>query len=86
MPENAVTLVAPEGGAGFSYLVGKGMLGILGFFLAFNIRDAAYQIYELLTSRGPFAPGPGFSPIVISIVGAFIGAVSTWSCVQGLTS
>ncbi len=63
-----------------------GILGILGFCLALNIRDSVYRIYEFFVNRGPFAPGPGFSPLIIRIVGALIGAVSTWSFVQGLTS
>lgn len=67
-------------------LVWKGILKILGFCLALNIGDASCRIYEFLTGRGPFAPGPGFSPLIIRIVGALIGAVSTWSFVSGLTS
>ncbi|GAA3826443.1 hypothetical protein GCM10023083_69420 [Streptomyces phyllanthi] len=86
MPGSAIITAAPEGAVGFLYLAWKGILGILGFCLALNVHESAYRIYELATSRGPFAPGPGFSPLVIRIVGALIGAVSTWSCVQGLAS
>lgn len=86
MPGSAIITAAPEGAVGFLYLAWKGILGILGFCLVLNIRDSAYRIYEFATNRGPFAPGPGFSPLVIRIVGALIGAVSTWSFVQGLTS
>ncbi|QYX82259.1 hypothetical protein [Streptomyces akebiae] len=86
MPGSMIFAAGPEGAMGFLYLAWKGILGILGFCIALNIRDAAYRIYEFFTSRGPFAPGPGFSPLVIRIVGALIGAVSTWSFVSGLTS
>lgn len=67
-------------------LAWKGILGILGFCVALNIGDTSYRTYEFLTGRGPFAPGPGFSPLIIRIVGALIGAVSTWSILSGLTS
>ncbi|WP_327593371.1 hypothetical protein [Streptomyces chartreusis] len=70
----------------FLYLAWKGILGILGFCLALDIRDSSYRIYESLANRGPFAPGLGFSPLVIRIVGALMGAVSAWSCVNGLAS
>jgi hypothetical protein len=86
MPGSVIIAAGPDGALGFLYLAWKGILGVLGFCLALNVRDAAYRVYEFFTSRGPFAPGPGFSPLVIRIVGALIGAVSTWSFVSGVTS
>lgn len=83
---SAIIAAAPEGGVDFFYLAWKGLLGVLGFSLAFNMRDSAYRVYEVFTSRGPFAPGPGFSPVVIRIVGALIGFVSTWAYVRSLVA
>lgn len=57
---------------------------MIGLSLAFNFRDSAYWLYEFIVNRGPSAPGPGFSPVVIRSVGAVIGVISTWACVQGL--
>lgn len=73
-----------EGAMDFLYLAWKGTLGILGLCLALNIRDVSCRTHEFLTSRGPFAPGPGFSPPVIRIVGALVSVVSIWSFVDGL--
>lgn len=86
MPGSVVIVAASERGVGFLYLAWEGVLGFLGFSLAFNMCDSAYRVYEAFTSRGPFSPGPGFSPAVIRIVGALIGFVSTWACVSGLVT
>lgn len=86
---SGTTTAATEGTAGFLYLAWKGMLGILGilgFCLALNVGDSAYRIFESAANRGPFAPGSGFGPLPIKVVGALIGAVSTCSFVHGLTS
>ena len=86
MPGSVITTAAPGGIIDFLHLTWKGTFGIAGFLLALNIGDSAHRIYEFATHRGPFAPGPGFSPLVIRIVGSLIGGVSTWSFVQSLTS
>lgn len=60
------------------------VVGVAGVLLALNFRDSAYRFYELILNRGPFGPGPGFSPVVLRLVGAVLGVVMISSGMAGL--
>jgi hypothetical protein len=55
---------------------------IIGLAILFNVCDCAYRIYGFFMEYGPFAPGRGFSPLIIRIVG-FILAVSSLVAIVG---
>lgn len=76
MLNSAVTTALSEGGGSYHYVARDVIGAAVGFSLTFNFRDCAYRIYEFFMNRAPFAPGPGFSPIVIRLVGAVIGAAA----------
>ncbi|MFE7382065.1 hypothetical protein ACFU9F_17030 [Streptomyces zhihengii] len=62
----------------------QGVMAVALLLLALNVRDSAWKLYELIAHRGPFAPGPGFSPTVIRIVGAALGLMMAAMCVTDL--
>ncbi|WP_143663043.1 MULTISPECIES: hypothetical protein [unclassified Streptomyces] len=64
----------------------QGLMGLCGFLLLLNFRDAAYRVYEFFLNHGPFAPGPGFGPLVIRAVGGILGLSLTWTGVSTLLS
>jgi hypothetical protein len=63
----------------------QGILGVAGLMLAFNLCDSAYRFYETIANRGPFGPGPGFSPGVIRFVGAVLGIVMIALSIAGIS-
>ncbi|WP_093615864.1 hypothetical protein [Streptomyces indicus] len=58
----------------------SGVFALLCLGIAFNIRDVAFRIYQFTMYRGPFAPGFGFSPTLIRVVGGFLGAAVFVEC------
>ncbi|MFJ8974751.1 MULTISPECIES: hypothetical protein [Streptomyces] len=86
MSINGEILSASGAGSSYLYAVAQGLMGLCGFLLLLNFRDAAYRVYEFFLNHGPFAPGPGFGPLVIRAVGGILGLSLTWTGVSTLLS
>lgn len=51
----------------------SGVLALACLGIVFNVRDVAFRIYQFAMDRAPIGPGPGFSPTLLRVLGAFLG-------------
>lgn len=51
----------------------SGVFVVICLGIASNVRDVAYRIHQFAVNHGPFAPGPGFSPTLLRILGGILG-------------
>lgn len=77
-----ILAAAPEVGGSYAYAAAQGIIGVAGILLALNFRDSAYRIHSFFMNRGSFGPGPGFSPVAVRLLGAFLGVALIWTCVS----
>lgn len=75
-------MLATTSGANVPNMVWEAVMAIFGFLLGFNVRDSAYRVFEFAVNHAPFGPGPGFSPLIVRVVGFIIGVASGVACLR----